>query len=270
MGAKDSILAKESILDESITSQDYNPITQDDVTVVIPTLNEEEAISDVLNEVITQGYTHILIVDGNSTDNTINIVKKHGINYINQRDKGKTGAVKAALEQVNTPYFVLMDGDCTYSAKDIEQLFPLMENNNQVIGARTSGRENITMINRLGNWGINKIFNFFFNTKLTDVCSGLYMLETKFAKEILLTTEGFEVEVEISANTATNGKISETSIDYYPRLGQQKLNPLRDGTKIVSTIMRLAVKHRPLKVLTIIATFLIFIVLLAWFALLII
>jgi dolichol-phosphate mannosyltransferase len=266
MGVKDSILTKESIIDDSEPSQDYYPITQDDVTVVIPTLNEEEAISDVLNEVITHGYNHVLVVDGYSTDNTIDIVKKHGINYIDQQGKGKTGAIKAALEHINTPYFVLMDGDCTYSAKDIELLFPLMVKNNQVIGARTNGRENISTINRFGNWGINKIFNFFFDTKLTDVCSGFYMLETNFAKEILFTTEGFGVEVEISANTATNGRISEASIDYYPRLGQQKLSPLRDGFKIVSTIVKLALIHRPLKLFKLTAV-LLFITLLTYFAL---
>ena len=61
----------------------------------------------------------------------------------------------------------------------------------QLIGARTQGRENISRVNRFGNWGINKIFNLFFGTNLTDVCSGLYMLETSFAKEIPFTTEGF-------------------------------------------------------------------------------
>lgn len=244
------------------TQKKYLPISKDDVTIVIPTLNEEEAIPHVLTDVQKQGYNHVLIVDGHSSDNTIEIVKKQGIKHVNQMGKGKTGAVKTALEHINTPYFVLMDGDCTYSVKDIELLFPLMANNDQVIGARKGGRENISQINRFGNWSINKIFNFFFDTNLTDVCSGLYMLETKFAKEIPFTTEGFDVEVEISANTAIRGIISETNIQYYPRLGQQKLNPLRDGAKIILTIVRLAVKYHSVKLLSISAALLIFFTLL--------
>jgi len=214
------------------------PITRDDVTVVIPTLNEEEAISHVLEDVKNHGYKNILVVDGDSSDNTVNQVKKHGVEIIRQRGKGKTGAIETALEHVSTPYFVLMDGDCTYGAEDIERLFPLMVNSQLVIGSRSSGRENITYFNRLGNWVINKVFNLLFDTSLSDICSGLYILETEFARNIPFETEGFDVEVEIAAYTARNGAISEERIDYHPRLGVQKLSPIRDGVRIFITILR--------------------------------
>jgi dolichol-phosphate mannosyltransferase len=242
------------------THQNNFSISQDDVTIIIPTLNEEEAIPHVLIDLTKQGYSHLLVVDGNSSDKTLDIVKEHGVKHVSQQGKGKTGAVETALKHIETPYFVLIDGDCTYSAEDIENLFPQMENNNHAIGARSSGRENIPTVNQFGNWGINKLFNFFFNTKLTDVCSGLYLLETSFAKGIPFTTEGFDVEVEISAYTASKGKISETKIDYFPRVGYRKLNPFRDGIKIISTITRLAVKYRPVKVLTVAAILLILLI----------
>jgi glycosyltransferase involved in cell wall biosynthesis len=225
---------------QDYVSQKYDSITRDDVTIIIPTLNEEEAISNVLNDVLTNGYNNVLVVDGFSTDNTVSIVKKHGVRVVEQKGVGKTGAVKMALEHVTTPYFVLMDGDCTYRAKDIEQFFPLMKNKQLVIGSRAGGRENISHLNRFGNWGINKIFNVFFDTNLSDVCSGLYMLDTEFARNIPFKTEGFDVEVEIAAYTARNGVIVETCIDYYPRLGQQKLRPFHDGVKIISTVLRQA------------------------------
>ena len=213
-------------------------ITRDDVTVVIPTLNEEEAIPHVLMDLKNHGYKNILVVDGDSSDNTVNQVKKHGIEIINQRGKGKTGAVETALEHVSTPYLVLMDGDCTYGAEDIELLFPLMKKSQLVIGSRSSGRENITYFNRLGNLAINKVFNLFFDTSLSDVCSGLYILETEFARDIPFETEGFDVEVEIAAYAARNGSISEAPIEYHPRLGVQKLSPIRDGVQIMLTILR--------------------------------
>jgi dolichol-phosphate mannosyltransferase len=225
-------------------TQKYDSITRDDVTVIIPTLNEEEAISKVLNDVLTNGYNNVLVIDGFSNDNTVSIAKKHGVKVVEQKGVGKTGAVKMALELVTTPYFVLMDGDCTYRTKDIEQFFPLMKKRQLVIGSRASGRENISHLNRFGNWVINKIFNFFFDTNLSDVCSGLYILETEFARNIPFKTEGFDVEVEIAAYTARNGVIGETCIDYYPRLGQQKLRPFQDGAKIISTIIRQAARAR--------------------------
>jgi dolichol-phosphate mannosyltransferase len=241
-----SPILNELIMDESpkpIHSEEnkkYSSIDRDDVTVIIPTLNEEQAISKVLEELKTYGYKHILVVDGFSIDNTVSIVKKNGVKIIEQEGGGKTGAIKTALENIYTPYFVLIDGDYTYSAKDIEQLFPYMRNAQQVIGSRANGRKNISPMNRFGNWGINKIFNLFNGTNLTDVCSGLYIMETEFAKKIPFRTEGFDVEVEIAAYTAKNGVLREANIGYYSRIGQRKLRPLRDGVKILSTILRQA------------------------------
>jgi dolichol-phosphate mannosyltransferase len=226
-------------------------ITNDDVTVIIPTLNEEEAIGYVLEDVLTNGYENILIVDGNSTDRTLEIVKKYKVKAIQQEGKGKTGALKTALKHIKTPYFVLMDGDCTYAAKDIEKLFHLMQDNNEAIGHRSSGREHITSFNRLGNWMINVLFNLIFDSKVRDVCSGMYMLSTRFARTLPLNSDGFDIEVELAAHAAHNGSIDETPIDYFQRRGIQKLHPIRDGAKIISRIFLLGLKLKPLRMFTV-------------------
>jgi dolichol-phosphate mannosyltransferase len=95
---------------KTFTHQKNSFISQDDVTIIIPTLNEEEAISHVLFDLTKQGYGHLLVVDGHSTDNTLDIVKKHGVKHVSQQGKGKTGAVETALKHIKTPYFVLIDG----------------------------------------------------------------------------------------------------------------------------------------------------------------
>lgn len=231
-------------------------INYEDVTVVIPTLNEEEAISLVLSDVITQGYSNILVVDGGSTDRTVEIVKGLRTNVIKQRGKGKTGAIITALDHIKTPYFVLIDGDHTYGAQDIENLFNYVDHNKEVIGARTQGRDNISKFNRFGNWLINKCFNLVFGTALSDVCSGLYLLNTEFAKSIPFRTDGFDVEVEIAAYASYYGNIAETPINFHQRLGQQKLHPLRDGYKILSSIFKIGFLLHPSRVLSLFAMFL--------------
>ncbi len=229
----------------------------ENITIVIPTLNEEEAITLVIEDVMTQGYENIIVVDGNSVDRTVENAEKYQVKILEQEGKGKTGAIYTAIKHIKTPYFALIDGDCTYGAKDIERLIPYLENNVQVIGARTKGRENISLLNRFGNWLINKTFNLFFGTKLTDVCSGLYLLKTEFAKKINFKTEGFDVEVEIAANAASTGTIAETSIDFFSRVGDQKLEPFSDGAKILTTIAKSAMLFHPLRVLSL-ATILLF------------
>ena len=233
-------------------------INFDDVTIIVPTLDEEEAISFVIDDLQIEGYDNILIVDGNSKDNTIEIVKEKKIPYITQKGKGKTGAILSALKYVKTPYIVLIDGDRTYAAKNIQNLFPYISEFDEVIGARETGRENITKLNQFGNRFINFYFNVLFDTKLSDVCSGMYLLKTEFAKSLILETEGFDIEVEIAAHAALNKSIVESPIDFFSRLGTQKLNPLSDGLKILTTISKMAMKYQRLRFISFIAIMMMF------------
>ena len=238
---------------------EYNDnISIDDVTVIVPTLDEEEAISLVLDDIITHGYENILVVDGNSQDKTLEIVKQKKIPYVTQEGKGKTGAITSALKHIKTPYIALIDGDCTYAAKDIQNMFPYINEYDQVIGARSKGRKNISQLNRFGNWLINTYFNVLFDTKLSDICSGMYLLKTKYAKKIQLQTEGFDVEVEIAANSAKDKSLTEVPIDFFSRVGNQKLNPWKDGLKILTTITKLAFKHKTIRLLSFFAALLLF------------
>jgi dolichol-phosphate mannosyltransferase len=229
-----------------------------DITIIVPTLNEEHAIGLVLEEILQQGYENILVVDGNSSDNTVKEAEKFNVKVIKQEGKGKTGAVKTAIKHVKTPYIALLDGDCTYSSKDIEKLVPYLGYNYEVIGARTKGRENISLLNRFGNWVINQVFNILFGAELTDVCSGLYILQTEFARGIELNTLGFEVEVEIAAQAALDSRVEEVPISFSSRVGTQKLQPFRDGMKIMITMMRLAKKYYPINLFAFISLLLFF------------
>jgi glycosyltransferase involved in cell wall biosynthesis len=219
-------------------------VSKNDVTIVIPTLNEELAIGQVLKEVHQEGYRNILIVDGYSTDNTVNIAKKNGGNIVFQHAHGKTGGIKTAIDHVKTPYFLVMDGDCTYDPTDIDKFLPHAQNYDQIIGCRVKGRDNIPILNRLGNWLINKVFNLLMGTNLSDVCSGMYMLKRETAQNFEMNTGGFDVEVEVAAQAATSGKITEVPITYRKRVGRQKLS-LKHGFQILLTIVKLGRKYNP-------------------------
>ena len=222
-----------------------NYIDKDEVTVVIPTLNEEKGIELVLKDVLLSGYQNVMVIDGHSIDDTVKIVKNLNVVVYPQSGKGKTGAIKTALNYVKTPYLAVIDGDYTYSVKDIEALLERAAYCNQVIGARRD-RGHIKRLNRFGNNVINLLFNLFFGTRLTDVCSGLYILKTPFAKKLRLETGGFDVEVEIAAQAAESNKIEEVPISYGTRVGTQKLNPFRDGFRIISSIFKLSKVYSPL------------------------
>jgi len=216
------------------------------VTVVIPTLNEREAIGKVLDEVMSCGYTNILVVDGGSTDGTVEIVRSKGVKLVFQEGKGKADAIATALRYVETPYVVIMDGDYTYPAKHIDDLVKaLIERRcDEVIGARLYG-EGHRPIFRFGNRVLTTWFNLLFGTKLRDVLSGMYALKIDAVKDMLFEMKGFSVESEIAAHIASmGGKICEVAIEYRKRLGKKKLG-IKHGILIALDMLRLAYRYNP-------------------------
>ena len=224
-------------------SQNSYQLDRSEVTIVVPTLNEEQSIGLVLDKLQLEGFGKILVVDGNSIDDTINRAKNYNVDIVQQKGKGKAGAIKTAIELINTPYFVLIDADSTYNPNEIDRLLEKAPFYNQVVGARQN-RDNIPKLNQFGNDMINVLFNIFFGTTLKDVCSGMYTLNTNFAKKMKLLSEGFDIEVEIAAHCSNS--INEVPISYNKRIGMQKLNSFRDGFKIIISILNLGRKYNPI------------------------
>ena len=216
------------------------------VTIVIPTLNEQEAIGKVLDELFSIGLKNILVVDGYSSDHTLDTVKNYPVSVFLQHGKGKTGALKTAFEKVKTPYMILMDGDFTYDPSCINRFLEHMQSYDQIIGVRNlDDKKNMSFLHKLGNKIITKTFNALMGTNLSDLCSGMYILRTESTKDIDLSSTGFDVEAEIAAQIASFGRITEVPINYRQRIGQQKLSTWKHGFKILNSILKLAITYRP-------------------------
>lgn len=217
-------------------------------TVVIPTLNEAEAIGRVIDELIEFGVplSSILVVDGGSVDGTVEIAKSKGVRVVFQEGNGKAQAIQTALRYVKTPYVLFMDGDYTYPARYICGLLKrLDEGCDFIIGARKWSRGSQGLIFRFGNRVITKIFNVLFGTSLTDVLSGMYAGRTSVLKEVGFEMSNFSVESEIVAHMVTTGKnVTETPIEYRKRLGKKKLC-VSHGIKIAKDIVRLTWRYNP-------------------------
>lgn len=217
-----------------------------EVTVVIPTLNEAEAIGKVIDELKKYGIENIIVVDGHSTDGTPEIAKQKGVKVIFQEGEGKTAAIRTALKHVKTPYVLIMDGDYTYSAKYVKQLYEkIREGYDEVIGARIWTKKTQDLIFRFGNKILTTLFNFLFGVKLSDVLSGMYIVKRNSISTTLFETKGFSIEAEIAAHIAsTTMRIAEIPIIYRKRLGRKKLG-VKHGLLIAKDMIRLAWRYNP-------------------------
>lgn len=224
---------------------------KDEVCVLIPTLNEGPTIGGVVKEFRAAGYTHILVMDGKSTDNTVKVARDAGATVKTQSGKGKGNAIMEAFEVIEQPYILMLDGDGTYSARDSEKMLtPLFLGFDQVIGDRLINAEegSFSRLNLFGNHMLNLLFKIAHSRDLHDILSG-YRAFTKLAvQQMHLKEHGFEIETEISVEAVRNGqRIMVVPIKYLRRPGTAtKLSPFHDGIKIVSTIYRLARVNNPM------------------------
>ena len=229
-------------------------IPKEEVTIIIPTLNEAKGIGKVIDAFKEQGYTNIFVIDGNSQDRTREIAKEKGATVVVQSGRGKGQAVAEAFSLVNTDVVVLIDGDGTYDPHDIEKMLEPIRKGiaDHVIGNRLINYEKgaFTRLNVIGNKILNWLFRVTYGVELYDILSGYRALTREVYKSVNLTKHGFEVETELTVETLANGfKIVEVPINYYKRHGETKLSPLGDGLKIGRAIIEMLVRYNPAKYL---------------------
>ncbi len=106
----------------------------DDVTVVLPCLNEEQSLPAVL-AAIPAGY-RALVVDNNSTDDTAGVARRHGAQVVVERRAGYGSAVHAGVTAATTPIVAVIDADGSMDPGDLPRLVAELDRADLVVGRR--------------------------------------------------------------------------------------------------------------------------------------
>jgi glycosyltransferase involved in cell wall biosynthesis len=220
-------------------------LDRDSVTIVLPTKNEEQAVGSVIDEVRSCGYSKIVVVDGHSTDRTVQIARSKGVEFVLQHGRGKRDAVLTALRVARTKYSLLMDADMTYDAHDIDNLLSHMRGYDQVVGIRVPQPEAMSSLHVFGNRFLTRVYNLLFGTRLSDVLSGMYLLDTEFARTLQFELGELTVEQEILAQTTAIGRVGELPINYRRRLGKAKTHTWRQGIRDLLAMISIARRYSP-------------------------
>ena len=225
------------------------------VTVVIPTLDEEETIGPLIDEVRAAGYDNILVVDGYSKDGTTGVVGLKGVKFVLQEGAGKAGALATAFRGVTTRYIAILDGDGSYSPSDLDRFLPSLARFEFIKGVR-NWKEGMSKTHRFGNYIITSTFNLLFGTNIGDVCSGMYVIDAELARQLDFSKHPLTVEQEILAQAVlTSAKISSLPVNYRRRLGgKSKTRTWRQGFRDLITNFDLARTHNPILLFSFLAT----------------
>lgn len=228
-------------------------MSREDVCILIPTLNEEEAIGGVVREFRSMGFDNVLVIDGHSNDDTVARAEKAGARVIVQSGNGKGQALKEAFDLIEEEYILLIDGDGTYLPSEVHKLLdPVLKGKaDHVVGNRFANLRSGSLrhLNMLGNRLINVLFGIIYGVPLKDILSGYRAFTRDGIERLDLYMSGFEIESEMTIECVKKGlQIIEVPITYQPRTAgtKTKLNPLRDGARIILTIYRMAKTQNPI------------------------
>jgi dolichol-phosphate hexosyltransferase len=213
-----------------------------EVCIIIPTLNEESSIGQVIEEIPKKGLedsgynVDILVVDGISTDRTMQIAREKGARILLETRRGKGRAIRTAMEQIHADYIFMLDGDFTYPPSHIPAMLKVLQKYPVVIGSRLKGKRekgSLKKINLIGNHLVTILANLLYGTRISDVCTGYWGFRRDVIRNLNLTSDGFQLEVELLIQLAKKGyKIGEVPINYRRRSGKPKLSGFKDGVKI--------------------------------------
>ncbi len=225
------------------------------VSIIIPALNEESTIAEVIDEISRAGIqgkgykVEVLVADNNSTDRTREIAEEKRVTVIVERAKGKGRAVRTALESVSGDFIFMLDADYTYPATYIPLMLDVLQDGHDVVlGSRLRGKIDdraMSKMNLVGNHLLTWIANTLYRTRISDLCTGYWGLTRKVIDSLKLDAQGFELEAAMFAEIAKRGyRIAEVPIRYRRRVTPDKLSSLRDGFKIGLTLLAKRFRNR--------------------------
>jgi glycosyltransferase involved in cell wall biosynthesis len=215
------------------------------ISVIIPARNEASNLQHVL-PYIPSIVSEVILVDGHSTDGTIDMARqlRPEIRIIQQQGKGKGNAIQAGLAVATGDIIVLLDADGSADPCEIERFVEvLMVENDFAKGSRFvkgGGSHDITTFRRLGNYALQVLVNLLFRTRFTDLCYGYNAFWRHCFEHVQLDCDGFEIETLINIRMHQAGfRIAEVpSFEYHRIHGTSNLNALRDGWRVLRTILK--------------------------------
>lgn len=223
------------------------------LSIIIPCLNEENAISfciDEANRAILkyQLKAEIIVVDNNSDDNSVNIIKEKQkvISHLILETEIRRGYGFTHLKGLQTArgkYIFMADGDKSYNFLEINKFITkLDQGSDMVIGNRFSGNMHKHAMpglhKYLGNPFLSYLVRILFKIKIKDIHCGARALKKEILPKLNLRTGGMEFASEMIIKASKQKlQLSEVDIEYRLRTGESKLKSVTDGWRHLRFIL---------------------------------
>ena len=223
------------------------------IAVLVPCKNEAVTIRSVVEsfKAALPGCT-VHVYDNNSTDDTAEIARQAGAVVGRETRPGKGNVVRRMFSEIDADIYLMVDGDDTYDAAQapllIEKL--LAEEADMVVAARIgASQKHQRKGHAFGNRLFNTIYSGLFGREFSDIFSGYRAFSRRFVKSFPAVSAGFEIETELSVHASQlRLPVAEIALPYKdrPEGSTSKLSTLRDGARILKTLIVLLKEYKPM------------------------
>jgi len=214
------------------------------VSVVMPALNEADNLPHVFERMPIDVF-EVILVDGNSTDGTVDVAKRlwPALRVVTQSGKGKGNALMCGFWEAKGDVIVMLDSDGSTDPAEIPRFVgALLAGADFAKGTRFiagGGSADITRVRHVGNWALAKLVNGLWGGQYSDLCYGYNAFWRRCLPFVTPDCEGFEVETLINIRATRAGlRIHEVpSFEHNRRHGSSNLQARRDGVRVLRTII---------------------------------
>ncbi len=208
-------------------------------------MNEAKNLPHVLPR-IPGWVDEVLLVDGNSTDGTVDVARAllPDVRVVSQVGRGKGAALRSGFAAATGDIVVMLDADGSMDPAEIPAYVgQLLAGADFVKGSRFAqggGTADMTALRRAGNWGLTQVVRGLFGGRFSDLCYGYAAFWRRVLPQLALTADGFEIETEMNVRALEVGlKVAEVPSFEAERIhGASNLRTFPDGWRVLKALGR--------------------------------
>jgi len=222
------------------------------VSVIIPVLNEETSIGDLVRDIRTRHPDfEVLVINDGSSDETAAVAASAGARvHSHPYNIGNGASIKSGIRKARGEYLVFMDGDGQHRPADIQRLLDHLPEYDMVVGERDR-RGQSTFFRAWGNYLYNRLATYVTKFPVKDLTSGFRAIKADIARQfIYLLPNTYSYPTTITLGILRTGR----SVKYHPidvhrrRDGRSRVRLIPDGVRFLMMIIKICTLYSPLRV----------------------
>ncbi len=221
------------------------------VSIVIPAMNEADAIGSVVSQLrAAAAWREIIVVDDGSADETAARAREAGACVVHHPyNKGNGAAVKSGIRCASGEFVLIVDADGQHPPEDARRIVARLGEYDLVVGARDATTQ-ATTARRAGNAMLNGLASYLTSRPIPDLTSGFRGARTECLREFVhLLPNGFSTPTTTTLAFIKAGyNVAFEPIHARQRTGHSKIRFAHDGARFLLILLKIVTLFSPLRI----------------------